>query len=62
MLRELGIEIASHVIRVGRVELDRTASWEEITAVCAKDEILLSCVDPARSRAWASEIAATLCR
>jgi chorismate synthase len=45
MLREMGIEILSHVIRVGRVELARTASWEEITAVAAKDEVLLSCVD-----------------
>src|SRR6202035_5476130 len=45
MLRELGIEILSHVIRVGRVELQRTAAWEEIAAVCAKDDILLSCVD-----------------
>src|ERR1700676_915366 len=41
MLRELGIEIASHVIRVGHVELNRIATWDEITAVCAKDEILL---------------------
>jgi len=33
LLRHLGIEIASHVIRVGRVELERPASWEEIVAV-----------------------------
>ncbi len=46
MLRELGIEVASHVIRVGHVELKRIATWEEITAVCAKDDVLLSCVDP----------------
>jgi chorismate synthase len=32
MLRTLGIEVASHVIRVGRVELDRAAAWEEIAA------------------------------
>ena len=47
MLRELGIEVASHVIRVGRVELDRPAAWEEIVGVCAKGEVMLSCVDPA---------------
>ncbi|HVZ84940.1 MAG TPA: chorismate synthase [Terracidiphilus sp.] len=46
MLRFLGIEIASHVIRVGRVELARTAAWDEIVSVAAKDEVLLSCVDP----------------
>jgi chorismate synthase len=46
MLRELGIEILSHVIRVGHVELQRTATWDEIVAVNAKDEVLLGCVDP----------------
>ncbi|HZB89518.1 MAG TPA: chorismate synthase [Terracidiphilus sp.] len=45
MLRFLGIEVASHVIRVGRVQLERTATWDEITAVAAKDEVLLSCID-----------------
>jgi chorismate synthase len=45
MLRELGIGVLSHVIRVGRVELDRTAAWDEIVTVCAKDEVMLSCVD-----------------
>src|SRR6201992_3675904 len=45
MLRELGIEILSHVIRVGHVELERAAAWDEIVAVAAKDEVLLSCVD-----------------
>ena len=45
MLHTLGIEIASHVIRVGRVELGRTATWDEIRAVVDRKEILLSCVD-----------------
>jgi chorismate synthase len=45
-LRTLGIEVLSHVIRVGRAELDRPATWEEILAVAAKDDIMLSCVDP----------------
>jgi len=45
MLRELGIDVLSHVIRVGRVELDRTAAWDEIVTVCAKSEVMLSCVD-----------------
>src|ERR1700743_3351533 len=45
LLRELGIEILSHVIRVGHVELERTAAWDEIVAVAAKDDVLLSCVD-----------------
>jgi chorismate synthase len=62
MLRELGIEVASHVIRVGHAELERTAVWEEIVAVCAKDEVLLSCVDPeteARMKEEVEEVART---
>jgi chorismate synthase len=45
MLRELGIEIASHVIRVGRVELERAATWEEIAALAGRNEVVLACVD-----------------
>ena len=45
LLRMLGIEVASHVIRVGRVELERAAAWEEIAALAGKDEIVLACVD-----------------
>jgi chorismate synthase len=47
MLRTLGIEIASHVVRVGGVELNRDAAWQEIAAVAARDEVVLSCVDSA---------------
>src|SRR5579871_6834044 len=46
MLRELGIDVLSHVIRVGRVELPRPAAWEEIVATAAKSEVVLGCVDP----------------
>ncbi|MGA2808933.1 MAG: chorismate synthase [Terracidiphilus sp.] len=45
MLRTLGIEVSSHVIRVGRVELDRAATWDEIAALAGKDEVVLGCVD-----------------
>jgi len=45
MLRTLWIEVASHVVRVGRVALDRAATWEEIAAIASKDEIVLGCVD-----------------
>ncbi|MFY9855401.1 MAG: chorismate synthase [Terracidiphilus sp.] len=45
MLWTLGIEVASHVIRVGRATLDRAATWDEIAAVATKDEVVLACVD-----------------
>ncbi len=46
MLRTLGIEIASHVVRVGSAELHRDVAWEEIAAINAKDEVVLACADP----------------
>ena len=55
-LRTLGIEVLSHVIRVGRVELDRAAGWDEIVAVAAKDEIVLSCVDSATEARMKEEV------
>jgi chorismate synthase len=45
LLRTLRIEVASHVIRVGKAELSRPAGWEEIAALQSKDEVLLNCVD-----------------
>ncbi len=45
LLRELGMEVLSHVISVGEVSIQSEASWKQIQALQAKDEILLSCVD-----------------
>ncbi len=45
LLKVLGIEVASHVVRVGRAELERDATWEEIAVLRDKEEVLLSCVD-----------------
>jgi chorismate synthase len=56
MLRTLGVEVLSHVIRVCKVELDRTASWEEITALAANDEIVLGCVDLATEARMKKEV------
>jgi chorismate synthase len=45
LLRELGIFVASHVVRVGGAELAREASFAEIAALSERDEVLLACVD-----------------
>jgi chorismate synthase len=45
LLGELGIRVASHVVRVGSAELSRAASFEEIAALAKREEVLLSCVD-----------------
>jgi chorismate synthase len=44
-LGEFGVEIYSHVRAVGAVHLEREASFEEVKALAAKDEVLLGCVD-----------------
>ena len=46
LLRELGIEVLSHVIAVGHARLEKPVTWEAIRAVAGKDDILLGCADP----------------
>jgi chorismate synthase len=45
-LRELGIEVLSHVIAVGEANTEHEVPWEQIVASCAREEILLNCADP----------------
>src|SRR5579875_2603556 len=45
LLRALGVEVASHVVRVGTVELAREVSWAEIAEVGNRTEVLLACAD-----------------
>ena len=56
LLRGLGIEVASHVIRVGAAELSRPATWDEIAALQSQEEILLSCVDPSDEQRMKAEV------
>ena len=44
-LRELGVEVLSHVISVGSASVSKEVSWDQIKAVSNKSEILLSCAD-----------------
>jgi chorismate synthase len=44
-LKELGIGVLSHVIQVGEAKLARAASWDELTALSQREEVLLNCVD-----------------
>jgi chorismate synthase len=46
LLRELKIEVLSHVIAVGSARLDKPATWQSITEIAAKNDVLLACVDP----------------
>ena len=45
-LRELGIEVLSHVITTGSVTLADQVPWEKICALHAREDVLLNCADP----------------
>ena len=45
-LRELGIEVLSHVVSVGNVSIEKTVPWEQIYALYRQEEILLNCAEP----------------
>lgn len=56
-LRELGIEVLSHVIAVGSSSIaDREIAWEKIEEVSRKEEILLSCADPDAEQRMKEEV------
>jgi chorismate synthase len=56
LLRFLGIEVTSHVIRVGRAELEESVTWEAIAALADRDEILLNCASPDSEEKMKAEV------
>jgi chorismate synthase len=60
LLWALNVSVASHVVRVGKAELRRAATWEEIVALQAKDEVLLNCVDAEDEARMKAEVDAAL--
>jgi chorismate synthase len=55
-LRELGIEVLSHVIAVGAVSLSGEVPWEQIRVLCERDEILLNCADAKTEQSMKEEV------
>jgi chorismate synthase len=56
LLAELGIHVLSHVVRVGRAELERDAMWPEIAALAGKTDVMLGCVDAASEEKMKAEV------
>jgi chorismate synthase len=57
LLRELGIEVLSHVMAVGKVALpDAEVPWEKLQALHAKDDVLLNCADPETQERMKAEV------
>ena len=56
-LRELGMEVLSHVISVGNARLENTeVGWEALQQLHAKDEVLLNCADPVTEERMKKEV------
>lgn len=56
LLQFLGIEVTSHVVRVGRVELEEPVSWEQIRALAGRDDVLLNCALPETEEKMKAEV------
>ena len=58
LLRELGVEVLSHVIAVGAVSIaDREIAWEQIEPLSRKEtRVLLSCADADAERRMKEEV------
>ena len=60
LLKQLGIEVASHVIAVGTARLEKPVAWEQIWRLQASDEILLNCADAETEQRMKAEVDAVL--
>ena len=56
LLRELGIQVASHVIRVGTAQLAREVSFDEVAALAAREDVMLACADAESEAAMKAEV------
>jgi chorismate synthase len=56
LLRFLGIEVTSHVIRVGGAELEEPVTWDAIAALASKEEVLLNCASASSEEKMKAEV------
>jgi chorismate synthase len=55
-LRELGIEVLSHVVAAGNVAMQKEVAWEQIQALYNQKEILLNCADKETEQRMKAEV------
>jgi len=55
-LRELGIEVLSHVVTTGSVTVSDQICWEKIRALQHREEVLLNCADPDAEQRMKEEV------
>lgn len=56
LLHALGVDVLSHVVRVGQAELERPYVWNELVALSQKDEVLLNCIDAEAEQRMKGEV------
>jgi chorismate synthase len=56
LLREVGVQVASHVVRVGTAQLAREVSFDEVAAIAGRDEVMLACADAESEAAMKAEV------
>ena len=57
LLRQLSIEVLSHVLAVGKASArDAEIPWEKIQALYAREEVLLNCADPELEQCMKAEV------
>ena len=56
LLRQLEIEVLSHVIAVGGARVESEIAWEQIAALARRDEILLNCADEQAEQRMKAEV------
>ncbi len=55
-LRELGVEVLSHVVAVGAAAVGRDVQWDDIARLHARDEVLLNCADAEAEQRMKAEV------
>jgi chorismate synthase len=55
-LRELGVEVLSHVVAVGNAAMQREVPWEQILALYNQELILLNCADKETEQRMKDEV------
>jgi chorismate synthase len=55
-LRELGLEVLSHVVATGNVSLQDHVPWEKIRSLYDREEVLLNCADSAAEQHMKEEV------
>src|SRR5580698_4815100 len=55
-LRELGIEVLSHVVAAGNVAMRQEVPWEQIQGLYNQEEILLNCADKETEQRMKDEV------